>query len=301
MLSRFFSTSQPVHYLVGILLLGPFSLLAIWLLKGNWEWGYLIVCLILPLALLLVQFIILKNELTEQNSYGLFAYTMLTLTVLAIGFDWKFTLCLLLLLLAMRRLLSLKTGTATIRKIFDGAFWISIAALVMPAMSIFMMVVFTSVFLFDRTKWRHWAVPFVAMICVTVLAFTLETLLESPIISRVFLENEYALTGMLQQWQSNQMAAWIMAVLAAIGFVVYIIKLVDIQQRVRPRFSVLTVWGICALALALGFNSDYLLLLVPVLAIFQVRAVEHVRHKGFREFIFLMPAFLLVLALFMRY
>jgi cell division protein FtsW (lipid II flippase) len=194
----------------------------------------------------------------------------------------------------------MKTGTLMIRKIFDGTFWIAIAALIQPAMLLFFLVSFTSVFLFDRTKWRHWLVPFIAIICVAVISFTLEIFLNQEIFSKLLYRDAYVMSVMPEQWQASDWIAWILAAFALIGFVIYIVKLVDIQQRVRPRFSVLTISGICALFLLLVLNVQYVLLLVPVLAIFQVRALEHIRHKGFREFIFLTPALLLVVALLTR-
>ncbi|BAO54869.1 hypothetical protein [Nonlabens marinus] len=297
MLSRFFSSSQPFHYLVGILLLGPTSILLLWLLNGDWQWSYAIIGLILPFALLLVQFIILKNELTGQNSYGLFAYTMLTLSVIVGIVEWKLAVCLLLFLLALRRLMSLKTGTSTIRKIFDGTFWISIATLLEPYMAIYFLAVFTAIFLFDRTKWRHWAIPIIAVVCVIVISFTLEIFLEQPILTRIFYRSEYGFNGLLKEWNPSDLLAWFLCATAVIGFVIYIIKLVDIQQRVRPRFSVLVIAGVCSLILALVGDAHFVLLLIPVISIFQVRALEHIYHRGFREFIFLLPALLIVLAL----
>jgi hypothetical protein len=285
---------------VGILLLGPFSVFLLWLLNGNWDWTYLVISGLLPFALLLVQFIVLKNELTGQNSYGLFSYTMLTLCIVIVGTRWELVVCLLLLLLALRRLLSMKTGTLMIRKIFDGTFWIAIAALIQPAMLLFFLVAFTAVFLFDRTKWRHWLVPFIAITCVAVISYTIEVFLDQEIFSKLLYRDAYVMSEMPEQWQASDWIAWILAAFALIGFVIYIVKLVDIQQRVRPRFSVLTISGICALFLLLVLNVQYVLLLVPVLAIFQVRALEHIRHKGFREFIFLTPALLLVVALLTR-
>jgi len=300
MLSRFFSTSQPFHYLVGILLLGPISILLMWLLGEQWQWTYLIVGIILPLALLLVQFIILKNELTSQNSYGLFSYTMLTLSLVLLGIQWQYAICLLFFLLAIRRLMSVKTGTATIRKIFDGTFWICIAVLIVPVMSFFLIVVFTAVFLFDRTRWRHWIIPFVAIVCVSFLSFTLELFLEKQTIGQLLYIQSYEMSGMLYLWKVDQLTPWILAVISFIGFAIYIVKLVDIQQRVRPRFSVLTIAGICALVLGLVFDAQFILLLIPVLAIFQVRAMEHVKHNGFRELLFLTPVLLLIVALITR-
>ncbi|SCY32838.1 hypothetical protein SAMN05192588_2287 [Nonlabens sp. Hel1_33_55] len=300
MLSRFFSTSQPFHYLMGILLLSLGSVFLLVFIESQWKWEFLIYAAILPLILLLVQFIIVKNELTGQNSYGLFATTMLLLTMVITGIQWQMVACLFLLLLSLRRLLSLKKGIDSIRKIFDGSFWISIAVLIEPLMLAFFIVVFAAVFLFARNKWNHWVIPFVAISCVALLAYTIELYVTLPFVSSLWSSSYYKLAFLWDEWAPIYTIYWLIAVAATLGLLIYIFKLVDIQQRVRPRFSVLVFSGICALAVTLLLQFNYVLLLIPSLAIFLVRSIEVIKHKMGREFLFVLPVLLMILALLLR-
>ncbi|WP_055411500.1 hypothetical protein [Nonlabens sp. YIK11] len=300
MLSRFFSTSQPFHYLMGMLLLSLGSLLLLVFMESQWKWEFLIYAVFLPSSLLLVQFIIVKNELTGQNSFGLFATTMLLLTMVIAGVSWQMILCLFLLLLSLRRLLSLKKGTESIRKIFDGSFWISIAILVNPLMVVFIIVVFVAVFLFARNKWNHWVIPFLAMACVGLLTYTAEVYMDYELLSSLWDPTLYDLSFLWNVWAPIKTVYWLLALAGVIGLLIYIIKLVDIQQRVRPRFSVLVFSGICALAVTVLLQSYFIVLLVPALSIFLVRSIEVIRHKIGRELLFILPVLLMVLALLLR-
>lgn len=300
MLSRFFSTSQPFHYLMGILTLILGGSLLMFALEPQWEWELLIGVAMLPFAMLIIQFIIVKNELTGQNSYGLFVTTMLLLTMVVVGAPVNKLGCLLLLLLALRRLLSLKKDIDTIRKIFDASFWICIAAIIQPLMSVFLVAIFVGIFLFARSRWQYWAVPFLAIICVALLGFVIELYTGYEMISSLWNSSNYQLKFLWSDWQPMDLIPWILSIAGAIGLLIYIIKLADIQQRVRPRFSVLVFSGICALFLGVVMHSDYLLMLIPSLAIFLVRSIEVIKHKVVKEILFLLPVFLLITALLLR-
>jgi len=300
MLSRFFSSSQPFHYLMGFLTLSLGSVLFLFLIQSQWQWEFLIVAVVLPFTLLLIQFIIVKNELTGQNSYGLFVTTMLLLTMVVVGIPYDIVGCLLLLVLALRRLLSLKKDVDTIRKIFDASFWISIAAIVQPLMAVFMAVVFVAIFLFARSRWRHWFVPLLAITCVALLSFVIELYTSYELVTALWNPDNYQIVFLWSNWQPIHLILWLLGIAGAIGLLIYIIKILDIQQRVRPRFSVLVFSGIFALALGVVMHSDYFLMLIPSLAIFLVRSIETIKHKVVKELLFLLPVFLLVTALLLR-
>ncbi len=297
MFSRFFKTSQPFHYLMGILTLAVGSLALLWLDKGVWEWGFLIAILGLPMVLLLAQFIVIKNELTGQNSYMLYAATMLLLAALPMVVEARIILVLLLLLLSLRRLLSLKSGSQQIRKIFDATFWACLAALIEPLSVSFLIVVFVGVFLFARNKWNHWVTPFLAIVCVAVLAFTIDLFSGTSTVKQLMQPSNYYHLYLWEQDFSSIWLAWLFCASAVIGTLIYVVKLVDVQQRVRPRFSVLVFFGICASLLVIFEQVNYTLVLAPVLAIFLVRSLESLSHKVMREALFLLPFLLLLLSI----
>ena len=297
MFSRFFSTSQPVHYLIGILLLSIGVLGFEYLTLGRLQMTDLVLITVLPLILLLVQFIIIKNELTTQNSFGLFITTMLLLTMVVIGVPWQSVIALLFLLLSLRRFISLKTGTDSIKKIFDGTFWISMAVLISPFLLIYYLVAFTAVFLFARNNWRHWAIPLVSIAAVALLGVTLELYTDYKFVSSIWSEEWLYINYLWNQWYPVTSILWILGAGGIMGVIIYIIKLVDIQQRVRPRFSVLVFFGICALILGLLVEGYFFLMLVPTLSIFLVRSVEVIKHKVVRELLFILPLLVLIMSL----
>ncbi len=297
MFSRFFKTSQPFHYLMGVLTLAIGGTALLWGQQGEWHWDILTATVGLPLVLLITQFIVIKNEITGQNSFLLYAGTMLLLAILPALVTWKEVIVLLLLLMSLRRLLSLKSVTRSLSKIFDATLWVCIAGLIAPIALLFLLVVYTAIFLFVRNKWRHWTAPLLAIIAVGILSLTLDLYVGTHTFFSLWDTSSYAWNFLWSQELTSLWMVWLYSSAAVFGILVYIIKLVDIQQRVRPRFSVLVIFGLCALILATLEQPAYAIALAPVLAIFLVRSIETIQHKVWREILFLIPVTLVLLAL----
>ena len=116
------------------------------------------------MMLFLINFIIRKNNLTKDNSYtillfvfliGMFPFSML---------DFELIVTNLLLLLAYRRIYSLRTNKDTKKKLFDSAFWIGIATLIYPWSSIIIILIYIAIFLFDKSTWRNILIPVIGFI-----------------------------------------------------------------------------------------------------------------------------------------
>lgn len=114
--------------------------------------------------LFLVNFIIRKNNLTKDSSYtillfvflfGMFPFSMLDIELIVTN---------LFLLLAYRRIYSLRTNKDTKKKLFDSAFWIGIATLIYPWSSIIIILIYLAIFLFDKNTWRNILIPIIGFI-----------------------------------------------------------------------------------------------------------------------------------------
>ncbi|AZQ43110.1 hypothetical protein [Nonlabens ponticola] len=298
MLSRFFSTSQPFHYLISMLLLAPGSMLLSYWLHDVWQWNYVWSGLFMAFSVLVIQFIILKNELTGKNSYLLYAYTMFLLAA-AISIDnWFYFLGLVLMLLALRRLLSLKNGKSVLSKIFDATFLIAVMAMIFPLTIVFLLSVFVAVFLFNRGNWRHWAIPVVALLAVFMISWIIQLYTNWTTVSQFLNGDVFLIELPFLYWQPEFLVSSVIVVASIVGLLIYILKLVDIHQRVRPRFSLLVMTGIFSLVLIILFDFRYVIFLIPLVSIFMVRAVENVQHRLWKEVLFIMPALLLLVAIF---
>ncbi|MBT0607172.1 DUF6427 family protein [Aequorivita echinoideorum] len=133
MLTSFFGKSNPVNYLI----LGIFIAL-----------GYLFTCFfknpveisvtsivinitlmaVAVLSMLLLDFIIRKNDITRTNTYAILFFTFFLLVLPQVFLAPKILLATGFLLLALRRIISLRTDKNAAKKILDASIWITVAS-----------------------------------------------------------------------------------------------------------------------------------------------------------------------------
>ncbi|WP_353150849.1 hypothetical protein [Flavobacterium sp.] len=73
------------------------------------------------------------------------------------------------LLLALRRLISLKTLISSQGKIFDASFWIFISAIFHFWSVLYIILVFISIVFHFGKEYKNWVLPFVSFFCVWIL------------------------------------------------------------------------------------------------------------------------------------
>ena len=104
-------------------------------------------------------FILSKNKLTLYNSYGFLIF------VLLFGFfpdtmSSRHELFLnILVLIYLRRVYSLRSGKDVYKKIFDSGFWLGVLFLVAPKTVLFGILLFLSIWLFQKINFRTLLIP----------------------------------------------------------------------------------------------------------------------------------------------
>ncbi|MCK6608951.1 MAG: DUF6427 family protein, partial [Flavobacterium sp.] len=88
-----------------------------------------------------------------------------------------------LLLLALRRLISLKSLLQTKEKIFDASFWIFLAALFHFWSIFYIVLVFIAIILHVSKDYRNWIIPFIALFAVTIIFFLANSILDNTLMS----------------------------------------------------------------------------------------------------------------------
>jgi hypothetical protein len=73
------------------------------------------------------------------------------------------------LLLALRRLISLKTLSSSKEKIFDASFWIFLSAIFHFWSILYIVLVFISIIFHSGKEFKNWILPFVSFLCVWIL------------------------------------------------------------------------------------------------------------------------------------
>ena len=169
MIANFFNKTKPINFLVLSFLVFLVYIIAVaTIYSGDSTLSHMIrkgIFLIASILIIFVlNFIIRKNSLTDNNTYALLFY------ILFIGFfpfsilNGKIFLANLILLFAFRRIYSLRTSIRTKQKIFDSAFWIGIASLLYTWSFIYLLLLYIAIWIFRKMEWKNLFIPFIGFI-----------------------------------------------------------------------------------------------------------------------------------------
>ncbi len=177
MIANFFNQTKPINFLVlSLLVLLIFLSSLIQGYEGETslfffvKYGLFLLAAILTVFVL--NFIIRKNALCEDNSYALLFYILLWGMFPSSLLNGGVFVSNFILLFAFRRLYSLRSPLRTQEKIFDSAFWIGIASIFYLWSFLFLLLVYAAIWLFRRADWKNIWIPIVGYITPVFLAYT---------------------------------------------------------------------------------------------------------------------------------
>ena len=177
MIANFFNQTRPINFLVLSVLV--FVIFVISLVHMNSEslsfYFFVKNGSFLTAAILIVfvlNFIIRKNSLTEDNSYAILFYILICSFFPQTFSNGGIFVANFILLLAFRKIYSLRTSTTTIQKIFDAAFWIGIASLFYIWSLVFLLLLYAAILIFRKADWRNFLIPLLGLITPVFLSYT---------------------------------------------------------------------------------------------------------------------------------
>jgi hypothetical protein len=178
MLTNFFGKSSPINFIVlfALILLyfclsffESFSTLTFdfdFILKQTGKFGLtLLYCFVFG-------FILSKNKLTLDNSYGFLILVTLFGVFLEVFKDWQTLFFNILLLIYLRKILSFRTTKSLYEKLFDGGFWLSILFILEPFSLIFGILIYLAVSLFQKTNYQTILIPVIGFATPLIIYFT---------------------------------------------------------------------------------------------------------------------------------
>ncbi len=174
MLTSFFGKSNPINYVLlsALLIFGFF----IAVFKGVIPFQSaseiltaLSLLLLFVFGMLLLDFVIRKNLLTGQNTFGILIFTLFIAQLPVIYKHPEIIAATLFLMLATRRFLSLKSGKNIEKKILDASFYITIAGLFYPWCWLFFGVLYFGILWHTVIEVRYLIIPIVGIIGIFIL------------------------------------------------------------------------------------------------------------------------------------
>jgi len=174
MLASFFKKSKPINFLlVGIFMALFFFTINFLDPNSDFTWLFLLekigFFLVYLFLMLLINFIVKRNQVTKKNTFTIYLFAVFTVLFLPILRAEEELVASLFILLALRRIVSMRSGLELKRKIFDASFWIAIAYLFYPESFVFILLPFIGILLYATEDFKNWLIPFFSIICVFIL------------------------------------------------------------------------------------------------------------------------------------
>ena len=170
MLTNLFSKSRPIGYVViGLMLLATYILHLLsdlkWLQSPTVVIEKSFLFVVMVFSVLLIQFITVKNYLAVNNLYSLFLYACFLILFPTFYDDSQLIIANLLVLLALRRIISLQTLNEPKIKIF-------VATLFESWTILYFVMIYLAIIWYVNQDYRNWIIPLIALLTVTILFYT---------------------------------------------------------------------------------------------------------------------------------
>jgi len=147
------------------------------------------------LSALLVDFIVKKNALSGQNSFVVLFYALFFFCLWGSNIDFSLILANLFILLALRKIISLKSQLETTKKIFDAALWICVASLFHFWSILFFLVLYLGIVIYVSNYYKNWLVPLVSAFIVFMIVSGYELVVNNQLFnfSNTSISTDYSL------------------------------------------------------------------------------------------------------------
>ena len=293
MIASVFSKTRPFNYLViGILSLVFFILKTISTASADATWVYyaeeLGLFLLVLGSVFLTNFIALKNGLTKGNNYALLLFFVFLLFFSSMFQNKNIIISNFLLLLALRRLISLKSLLSTKEKIFDASFWILLAALFHFWSIFYIVLVFIAIILHVSKDYRNWIIPFIALLAVTILFFLANSLLDnslmSTLLSKTYISFDF-------YYFDNVYQRIALAVFTSISLFAFVLHIFDIpnkalnMQSSHKTILFSFILGVGIYVLSANKNNGSLAFCFAPLAIIGANFIEKIENNWVKEIV----------------
>ncbi len=174
MLTSFFGKSSPINYLILAIfialgyLLGAISGLSVLITPSLlFIHGFFIALSVF--SMLLFDFIIRKNHLTKNNTFAILFFSCFMVMLPMVFLAHKVLLANVFLILALRRIMSLRNDKNSEKKILDASFWITMASLFYFWSLLFFVPLYIAILQKPNTNYKQMLIPFTGFSAVLIM------------------------------------------------------------------------------------------------------------------------------------
>ncbi|RLJ63270.1 hypothetical protein CLV86_1807 [Lacinutrix venerupis] len=307
MITSIFSKSKPINFLIVFSL----SLLALLIATNKYSnivlnttsvFKLIAVFACCFLSILLVDFIVTKNSLSQKGNTEVLLFSIFLLTVPQVFLKWEVVLSNFLVLLALRRIISLRTQKEHIKKLFDAGFLIGLASLFYFWSLLFFLLIFIALLFYSESEIKKWITPFLGLLAIIILSISTSIIIKDDFFSYLNINPKVGFNFTV--YNSIQFIVAI-TVLLSFGLWSSLFYLKDINKKkktFRPSYKVIFMACVVASLIVIispkKNGSEFLFLFGPLTIIFS-NYIETIEEKWFKTLfvvlLLIVPVVLLML------
>lgn len=248
----------------------------------------LLLIAVLLFSIFVADFIIKRNKITAPNSFTILFYALFIAIFPETLTDAKAILCSLFLLLATRRLISLRSLKETKLKVFDATLWVFIASLFYKWAVLYLLMVFVVIYIYEPKSLRNWLVPFVGLFTFFMITYCILVLAQNT----DFIWNHYRFELQLNAeyfttWSNSiKLVTYIGITLVASIFAFLKLGKSGLGQIVTMRIIGFSfIIGLLVKVLSVSPDSHPILLTFFPASIFMTNYVESIKKANYKEIV----------------
>lgn len=291
MLTSFFGSSKPVNVIIVISFMTmAFFLTHIGSLTIDVSWQQITqtvgLWLVYIATMFVLNFIAQKNDLTKRSAYRILIFAAFTAALPSSLVHPQILISGLFVMFALRRIISLRSGLAIERKLFDASFWIAVASLFYFWAIVFYIVLFFGVLVFVSYNVRYWLIPFLGAFSVAILVSCYVLYMGND--QSFVLEYLDGVSFDFSAYNTSQLlvaSAFFLAIFIWSIFN-YILEMRNASLKVRPIYALVLVLSIVTLLIVVITSQKTgaaWYFFIPSLSVIVTTYIERAKGKLFKE------------------
>ena len=240
---------------------------------------------LLMLSIVVFSFFVTKNNLTKNNNFKLLIFSLFLACIPETMLHGKMIISNVFILFALRRVLSLRSNLKIKKKLFDAAFWITIASLFYFWSILFFILIIVAIVLHGIHQLKNLIIPFTGLLTVFLMIISYNLMVPSfdainwfQIDAVSFDFSNYLL--------SQVISITLLTILGIYSMVFYVRKIGDKSSDFKSSFLLILFSlfiGLALVVIAPLKNTSELLFLFAPLSIIITNHIEALQNKWIAE------------------
>lgn len=289
MITSVFNKSKPLNFTILFILLLSALLLAFFKfnaisLESNKIWQVIVIFIASYFSVLIINFLVYKNNLSHRNNYELLIYGVFVLIIPLTISNVKIICSNLFILMALRKMLSLQSLKYVSKKLFDAGFLIAVATLLNFWSILFLPLAMTSAFFHYDYKARNIVAPILGALSVVIILISTSIIYTNTYTS--LLNLEYYISFNYTTYKSLIVSIVLLLSFGIWSIFFYLKQLHQTIKSQRPNYKIILYAVFIGLIIPVispeKTGAEFLFVIGP-LSIIMTIYVENIEEKWFKE------------------